>query len=255
MHQIILTSGLCGWLLVQSVSNGLMLDESNFDANVQKVHVRLVCNNAPAARASLIGADGKPRVPAGAKLRTTKRNEPYFYADGSFDVELPSGRARMEISGGIETIPQAVAVEAGTTNNVTVEVSRWIDLAARGWYSGDSHVHLHTGGPLDVTVADALRRGPRGGCQLRQSLRVECRWRRHPRRGAASPANRTLSRPIDTSWFSARRCGARFTVTCSSSEYAVWWNRNTRASTEPRTRTIFPRITRWPQTPSAKAAS
>jgi hypothetical protein len=29
-------------------------------------------------------------------------------------------------------------------------------MAARGWYSGDSHVHLHTGGPIDVTVADAL---------------------------------------------------------------------------------------------------
>ena len=27
---------------------------------------------------------------------------------------------------------------------------------ARGWYSGDSHVHLHTGGPIDVKVQDAL---------------------------------------------------------------------------------------------------
>jgi hypothetical protein len=35
-------------------------------------------------------------------------------------------------------------------------MQHWIDMAARGWYSGDSHVHLHTGGPIDVTVAKAL---------------------------------------------------------------------------------------------------
>jgi TolB protein len=37
-----------------------------------------------------------------------------------------------------------------------VQMHHWIDMAARGWYSGDSHVHLHTGGPINVKVADAL---------------------------------------------------------------------------------------------------
>ncbi len=29
-------------------------------------------------------------------------------------------------------------------------------LAEQGWYSGDSHIHLHTGGPIKVEIADAL---------------------------------------------------------------------------------------------------
>src|SRR5262249_49349592 len=98
----------------------------------------------------------KPYAPTGVAIRKMKRGEPYFYADGAFDVELPTGRARMSVSGGIETIPQTVSLDAGTAVELTVPVLRWIDMAARGWYSGDSHVHLHTGGPIQATVADAL---------------------------------------------------------------------------------------------------
>jgi hypothetical protein len=92
----------------------------------------------------------------GVRIRKTKRDEPYFYADGGFEVELPPGRTRMSVSGGIETIPQTVSLDAGRAAELTVPMLRWIDMAARGWSSGDSHVHLHTGGPIEVTVADAL---------------------------------------------------------------------------------------------------
>ena len=71
-------------------------------------------------------------------------------------MELPPGRVRMNVSGGLETIPQTVTVDAEAATELTVQMQPWIDMAARGWYSGDSHVHLHTGGPIDVTVADAL---------------------------------------------------------------------------------------------------
>ena len=119
---------------------------------------------------------------AGAAIRKTKHDESYFYADGSFDVELPPGRARLNISGGIEVIPQTVSLDAGATTELTVQLPRWIDMTVRGWYSGDSHVHLHTGGPIEVTPADCAGRDPGGGCQLCQPLRVEQCRRRHPRR-------------------------------------------------------------------------
>ena len=135
----------------------LMLDQSDFGPDPRKAHVKLVGNNAPAAaRVGVIGGDGKSCAPAGAAIRKTKRDESYFYADGSFDVELPPGPARLNISGGIEVIPQTVSLDAGATTELTVQLPRWIDMAARGWYSGDSHVHLHTGGPIEVTPADAL---------------------------------------------------------------------------------------------------
>ena len=136
----------------------LVLDDSDFGADPRwKAHVRLLRNNAPAAaRVSIVGSDDKPYGPAGAAIRKTKRDESYFYADDSFDVKLPPGRVRLNFSGGIETIPQTVTVDAGTTTELTVQMQQWIDMAARGWYSGDSHVHLHTGGPIEVTVANAL---------------------------------------------------------------------------------------------------
>ena len=92
----------------------LVLDESDFGPDSRKAHVRLVRNNAPAAaRVSIVGSDGKPYGPAGTAIRKTKRDESYFYADDSFDVKLPPGRATLNISGGIETIPQTVTLDAG----------------------------------------------------------------------------------------------------------------------------------------------
>jgi hypothetical protein len=124
---------------------------------MRKARVRLLLNNEPAAaRVSVVGSDGKPFGPVDAVIRKTKRNESYFYADDSFDTELPPGRVRMTFSGGVETIPQTVTVDAETATELTVRMQQWVDMAARGWYSGDSHVHLHTGGPIGVTVADAL---------------------------------------------------------------------------------------------------
>jgi putative heme-binding domain-containing protein len=135
----------------------LALDQSDFGADPQRARVRLLRNNAPAAaRVSIVGSDGKPYGPAGAAIRKTKRDESYFYADHSFDVKLPPGRARLNVSGGIETIPQTITLDAGSATELTVQVKQWVDMASRGWYSGDSHVHLHTGGPIEVTAGNAL---------------------------------------------------------------------------------------------------
>ena len=123
----------------------------------RNTNVRLLRNNAPAAaRVSIAGSDGKPYGPAGVASRKTKRDESYFYADGSFDVELPPGRVRMKVSGGLETIPRTLTLDDEAVTELTFQIQDWVNMAARGWYSGDSHVHLHTGGPIDVTVANAL---------------------------------------------------------------------------------------------------
>ena len=131
-------------------------DKAEGPGTRRKVHVRLLRDNAPtAARVTIEGSDGGSYGPAGAALRKAKRGESYFYADGAFDVEPPSGRVRMTVSGGLETIPQVVTVDAAADTELSVRMPRWIDMAARGWYSGDSHVHLHTGGPINVRVSDA----------------------------------------------------------------------------------------------------
>jgi hypothetical protein len=121
------------------------------------VHVRLLRNNAPAAaRVSIVGSDGTSYGPSVAATRATKRGVSYFYANDSFNVKLPAGRVRMNVSGGLETIPQMVTVDAEAATDVTVQMQHWVDMAARSWYSGDSHVHLHTGGPIAMTVEHVL---------------------------------------------------------------------------------------------------
>ncbi|WP_422929621.1 CehA/McbA family metallohydrolase [Singulisphaera sp. PoT] len=136
----------------------LALADSSFEAEPQSnVNVSLVRSNAPAAaRVSIVGGDGKSHAPEGAAVRQTKRNESYFYADGSFEVKLPEGQAKIELRGGIETIPQTLTIDGGKSTEMRVELKSWIDMASRGWYSGDSHVHLHTGGPISVGPAEAL---------------------------------------------------------------------------------------------------
>ena len=154
------TRSLAILTFVLSLTAGLAPVESGEASGAEprrKARVRLLRDDAPAAaRVSVVGGDGKPYAPVGAAIRETKRGESYFYADGSFDVELPPGRVRMEFRGGIEAIPQTLTLDAETATELTVPMRPWVDMAARGWYSGDSHVHLHTGGPIEVTVADAL---------------------------------------------------------------------------------------------------
>ena len=72
----------------------------------------------------------------------------YFHTAGTMDLDLPAGQAKIEAIRGWEYRPKAAAVDvkAGGTQNVTITLSRLADLPARGWYSGDTHVHdLHQG--------------------------------------------------------------------------------------------------------------
>jgi hypothetical protein len=67
-----------------------------------------------------------------------------FYADGAFDVRLPSGAYSLTVSKGIEYTAQTIALDVapGATVSREIRLARWIDMPARGWYSSDDHIHL-----------------------------------------------------------------------------------------------------------------
>lgn len=72
----------------------------------------------------------------------------YFHMTADAEVELPAGRASIEAIRGWQFVPKSVTVDvaAGAVQTATIRLDRLIDLPARGWYSGDSHVHdLHQG--------------------------------------------------------------------------------------------------------------
>ncbi|MCC7373129.1 MAG: polysaccharide deacetylase family protein [Verrucomicrobiales bacterium] len=68
-----------------------------------------------------------------------------------FRVELPPGKYRVTAERGKEWIPETQEIEvAGEPVKFALRLRRWSNLAARGWYGGDTHVHRD---PSDLKVA------------------------------------------------------------------------------------------------------
>ena len=101
------------------------------------------------SRIYIKGADGRGYTPDGGFHRVIAATEThYFHTQGEFEVEVPAGATTVEALRGWEYKPDSttVAVPAGGVRTVSLQLTRLIDLPARGWYSGDTHVHdLHQG--------------------------------------------------------------------------------------------------------------
>lgn len=98
------------------------------------------------ARIYLTGSDGLAYAPRGAIARIAAvPAEPYFHTSGSFEIELPSGATLIEATRGQEyrLAQRTVEVKPGATTDVDTRLERWIHMAARGWYSADSHIHAN----------------------------------------------------------------------------------------------------------------
>ncbi len=67
-----------------------------------------------------------------------------FYVDGAFSVSVRPGTYHLTASKGPEfvSVEDDLVVTAGEQTNATVPMRRWVDMPARGWYSGDDHIHL-----------------------------------------------------------------------------------------------------------------
>lgn len=117
------------------------------------LHVRVVDESGrlTPARMYLTAADGKFYAPTDeyARISETSRRHT-FYTDGEFTVELPPGPAALEAVHGFEYVPAVASAEPG--GSLTLQVRRLVDLPARGWYGGSTHVHTSYGGNLHTTL-------------------------------------------------------------------------------------------------------
>ena len=108
-------------------------------------------------------------------------NRQAFYIDGSYEARLPVGTYELAVTRGPEyrAYHGTFEVRRGETADATVVLERYQDLPARGWYSGDSHIHLHreqvddlaVWGQVaaeDVHVANLLEMGNIAGTYFRQ---------------------------------------------------------------------------------------
>ncbi len=112
-------------------------------------------------------------------------SEPVMYqTSGDFDIDLPAGKWRVAVAHGMEYIP--VVEEFTITGNEgkltkTIELKRWVNLAERGWWSGDVHVHhpslkpehreylLQYAVAEDLHVVNLLEMGHHGGTEFKQA--------------------------------------------------------------------------------------
>ena len=67
----------------------------------------------------------------------------YWVVPKPFEMSVPAGSWEIHILRGIETIPvhETFRVEAGAWTRKTIRLKRWINQPARGWFSGDDHIH------------------------------------------------------------------------------------------------------------------
>jgi dipeptidyl aminopeptidase/acylaminoacyl peptidase len=110
------------------------------------------------SRIHLTASDGKFYAPHDAYARVSGADDRVFHADGSFTVTLPVGRATLTVVKGFEFLPQEIdaTIEPDDVTTVTVELARMTDMAAKGWYSGSTHVHMNYAGNLHNTLENLL---------------------------------------------------------------------------------------------------
>ena len=123
-----------------------------------RTHGRLAFTTGGATLAGSIRdkADGE-RIPAKVSVTTSGGNfvhpddailkvgsgDPFFYADGGFEVKVPRGATRVLVERGTEYAPAVLDVEMPARGVVTVDVEleRWSELGDQGWHPGNTHIH------------------------------------------------------------------------------------------------------------------
>ena len=75
-----------------------------------------------------------------------------FYVGGSYSARVPAGAYDLVVSRGPEyrLHHQKVVIAPQGVSQIQVRLNRYDDLPARGWYSGESHLHLQRDQVADV---------------------------------------------------------------------------------------------------------
>jgi len=108
-------------------------------------------------------------------------NRQAFYVNGDYEARLPVGTYELVLTRGPEyrVARRSFEVRDDDTSSIAVAMERYLDLPARGWFSGDSHVHIQrhkvddeaVWGQLaaeDVHVANLLEMGNIAGTHFKQ---------------------------------------------------------------------------------------
>jgi hypothetical protein len=126
-------------------------------------------------------ADDLRMLPVNDRTFWPSANRQAFYVNGSYDARLPEGTYELVATRGFEyrAYRGSFVVHKDKATMVTIPLVRYADMPGRGWYSGDSHIHLtrdEVADPLvwgmvaaeDVYVGNLLEMGNISGTHFKQ---------------------------------------------------------------------------------------
>jgi hypothetical protein len=111
------------------------------------------------ARVHLTASDGRFYAPSNTYARVSQGGQDrIFHHAGEFNLEVPVGPLTLDVVKGFEYWPThaAVTIEPGEVTMLEVALDRMTDMAAKGWYSGSTHMHMNYGGNLHNTLENLL---------------------------------------------------------------------------------------------------
>ncbi len=99
-------------------------------------------------------ADETRLVWVGQRLFWPSPHRQAFYVNGRYESQVPAGRYELVATRGPEyrAFTSTVDVKAGQTVQILIPLQRYIDQPSRGWYSGDTHLHLMRDQTKDLAV-------------------------------------------------------------------------------------------------------
>jgi TolB protein len=121
-----------------------------------RVSVRDEAGNQIPARISGTASDGKLYAPRDAfviNARLAGGLKRIFYTAGSYTAQAPPGPVTVEATKGYEFWPATAEakVRSGETAEIVITLKRRVDMSAKGWLNGSTHVHMNYGGILRDT--------------------------------------------------------------------------------------------------------
>ncbi len=111
------------------------------------------------ARIHLTASDGKFYCPRETYSRFLQGALDHaFHTTGTFNIDVPVGTLSLVAVKGFEFWPTETEVEiiAGDVTRVELGLERMTDMAAKGWYSGSTHMHMNYGGNLHNTIENLM---------------------------------------------------------------------------------------------------
>ncbi len=96
------------------------------------------------ARVLVRDAAGRSHVPPVA-VTSNLGPDTWFACDGRARLDVPAGTYDVRVEHGPEFRPQALTLALDRNTTHEFRVARWIDLQARGYRSGENHLHIPVG--------------------------------------------------------------------------------------------------------------